>query len=278
MSDPLLAPWLVFGGASLAVGSAVGSFLNVVAYRLPRGRNLAHPPSACPHCGSAIRPWHNVPVLGWLMLRGRCADCADPIAARYPLVEAGCGLLWGLLFLTLMPTPETVLEPARLLVGGLFGVYFSALLAASLIDADHFILPDSITLPLIPLGIAVNAVLHGLGIGGLPLHSAVFGAVAGAGVMVGLTLVGRLMYGREAMGLGDAKLVAAVGAWQGLHPTLIVTVFAASLLGSVVGIALIAAGRRERASKLPFGPYLAAGALIAFVAGERLWALAGLPA
>ena len=263
--------WAALGVAAL-VGGLVGSFLNVVAWRLPNGRSVVHPPSACPHCGRPIRPWHNVPVLGWAMLRGKCADCASPIAVRYPLVEAACAGLWALLFVVMVPTAETLLEPGALPAFGAFALYFSALLAISLIDADHFIVPDVISLPLIPLGITAVALLSPLTTRVPDLPEVVLGAALGGGVMWGIAAGGRLAFGREAMGMGDVKLVAAIGAWQGAWPTLLLTIFGASLLGSIVGLGSMALRGRDRPAKIPFGPWLCAGALIAWVAGDWITA------
>jgi len=273
MGDPLFANWLVLLGAAGAVGGAIASFLNVVAWRLPAGRSVVHPPSACLHCRSAIRPWHNIPVLGWVLLRGRCYDCSEPISARYPLVELLGAAMWAVLFVAIMGAPPLLGQPRDLIGLGLFGAYFSALLAAALIDADHFILPDRITLPLIPLGIAANAALEWAGIGDASFVSSVFGAVAGGGVLIAIAELGRRMYGREAMGFGDVKLVAAIGAWQGLHPTLLLTILVGSLAGSIVGIVRIAKLGRQEGGKIPFGPFLIFGAFVSFVWGDQLWAM-----
>lgn len=268
--DPLAAHHRFLFGISLILGGLVGSFLNVVAHRLPAGRSVVHPPSACPRCDSRIRPWHNIPVLGWLLLRGRCRDCGLAIAARYPAVEAATAVLWGALFWIMVPDPATLLEPARLGAFVLYGAYFSALLAACLIDGDHFILPDVIILPLIPLGWIAVAILDGNGASSLPFPSAVLGTVVGTLALLAIAFAGRLAFGREAMGMGDVKLIAAIGAWQGLHPTLLLTIFGASLLGSVLGVGVMMLRGRDRPAKLPFGPYLAAAALISWLAGDRI--------
>jgi leader peptidase (prepilin peptidase)/N-methyltransferase len=271
--DPLTAGWRLLLTFGILVGAAIGSFLNVVAWRLPRGNPVTHPPSACPSCGHRIRPRHNVPVLGWLLLRGRCHDCDEPIAARYPLVEALGGGLWALLFWDFFPSPDRLTDPVQLAPFFACGLYFSALLAISLIDLDHFIVPDSISLPLIPLGIGAAALLDRAGLGRVDFPSSVFGAIVGGGSMLALALLGRLIYGREALGMGDVKLMAAIGAWQGLHPALLLTVFGGSLLGSVVGIGTIAVRGRDRQAKLPFGPFLCAAALVAWIGGDGLWEL-----
>ncbi len=272
MADPVTATWQLFLGFGAVVGGSIGSFLNVVVWRLPLGRSLSHPPSACPHCGHKIRPWHNLPVFGWLMLRGRCHDCSEPISARYPIVEMLCGLLWVLLFLNLLPEPQVLAEPAQLVGFCLYGAYFSALLAISLIDLDHFIVPDTISLPLIPIGLAAVAMLDAWGVGRVAFPDAVLGALVGGGGMWALAKFGELLYGREALGMGDVKLMAAIGAWQGLHPTLLLTLFGGATLGSVIGIGHMIKHGRDRQAKVPFGPFLCAGALISWLAGDLIWA------
>ncbi len=274
---PTPREWWTLLAAAVFVGACVGSFLNVVAARLPEGRSVSHPPSACPHCRHPIRPWDNVPVLAWLWLRARCRDCGEPISARYPLVEAGCAALWGLVFVVQVPDPAALADPAAALLPLVaWEVFFSALLAMSLVDADHFIIPDEISLPLIPLGIAAVAMLDAAGLGEVGFVQSVFGAIAGAGVMLAIRWLGGVMFRREAMGMGDVKLIAGIGAWMGLHPAIFLTIFGGSVIGAVVGIT-VSIVRRGKPPMLPFGPYLCAGALLAFVAGDRIMA-ALLPA
>lgn len=264
-------PWLFLLALCGALGAVVGSFLNVVSYRLPLGRSVVSPGSACPSCKSTIRPWHNIPVLSWLLLRGRCHDCGAGFSIRYPLVEAAAAGLWILVYLHFVPGPEALAGgPQPLIPVVLYGSYFSALLAISLIDAEHFIVPDVISLPLVPIGITAIALLDRAGLSEVPLPSAVAGAFAGALAMLALAGFGRLLLGREALGMGDVKLVAAIGAWQGAHPTLLLTIFIASLLGSIVGIAWMAVHGRQRHLKLPFGPYLCCGALAAWLWGRDI--------
>jgi len=273
MPAPTASEWWTLLAFTVFVGACVGSFLNVVAGRLPEGRSVSSPPSACPHCKHPIRPWHNIPVLGWLILAGRCRDCAEPISVRYPLVEAGCAALWALIFVTLVPDAAALTDPVGVLLPLLgFELFFSALLAISLIDADHFIVPDEISLPLIPLGIAATAMLHAAGLSTTSFVDVTFGAIAGAGVMLAIRALGYTLFRREAMGMGDVKLVAAVGAWMGLHPALFLTIFGGSVIGAVAGIS-VSLIRRGRPPMLPFGPYLCAGALLAFVWGDQVMAV-----
>ncbi len=261
--------WWFMLGMTAFVGGCVGSFLNVVAWRLPAGQSVVSPPSACPSCKASIRPRDNVPVVSWLILRGRCRDCSDPISGRYPLVEALSAGIWAGVFLHLIPGPVNLLSLEVFGLVGVYGLFFSALLAMSLIDADHFIIPDVISLPLIPLGIGTVAVLNLLGLESISVPASIFGATTGAGVMLAIALLGRLLFGREAMGMGDVKLVAAIGAWQGIWPALPLTVFLGSLLGSIFGIGstLVRGGKPP---KLPFGPYLCAGAYAAWLFGDLI--------
>ncbi len=249
------------------LGLAVGSFLNVVAHRVPAGESVVNPPSACPRCGTPVRARHNVPVLGWLVLRGRCFDCAEPISVRYPLVEAGTGLLFTLVALRLgIDDAGLRLLPAYLAFAGL-GVVLA------LIDLDVQRLPDAIVLPSYP----VLAVLLLLGGDGPALLRALVGALVLGGFFL---LVWLLAPG--GMGFGDVKLAPLVGgvtAYLGWG-TFLVGAFLAFLLGALAGVLLLAAGRAGRRSALPFGPFLVLGALSAVlgagVLGERYLTLVRL--
>ncbi len=235
-------------------GLIVGSYLNVVIHRLPRGVSTVLPRSRCGHCGSLIRARDNVPVLSWLLLRGRCRQCGTIIAWRYPVIEA----LTGLLFVAAMERFGPGVEAA---VAALFG---SLLIALAAIDAEHFILPDQITLPGIAVGMAVQPLVPWAGVG-----QALLGALLGAGLLLAAWGGWYLLRGEEGMGLGDVKMLAMVGAFLGWKGVL-VTLFFGSLLGAVVGLALIATGRGALGSKLPFGSFLAAGAAIALFWGRAM--------
>lgn len=266
---------------SIALGLVVGSFLNVVVYRLPimmerawqaeiataAGKepaqperfNLAWPGSHCPGCNAAIAARHNIPVLSWLLLRGRCAACGINISARYPIVEATTGLASAFVAWHFGPTWAT---PAALLL-----TWF--LIALSLIDFDTKYLPDSLTLPLLWLGILVTFV----DVEGMPLfadlHSSVIGAVAGYLSLWSVYQLFRLLTGKEGMGYGDFKLLAALGAWVGWQLLPLVIVLSAAV-GSVVGIALIVTGQRSRQAEIPFGPYLAGAGWLALLYGSDI--------
>lgn len=258
------------------IGLAVGSFLNVVIHRLPimmdrdwaaqcaelRGEEiapgdaltLAKPRSRCPSCGHVITAMENIPLLSWLMLRGRCSACGTRIAVRYPLVELLTGLFSAACAIAFGPTLQ--------LVGAL--VFVWALIALTFIDLDTQLLPDSITLPLVWAGLAINL------LGGFTdLESAVTGAIAGYLVLWTVFWGFKLVTGKEGMGYGDFKLLAAIGAFLGWQ-VLPAVILLSSLVGAVVGIAMIALRSHRREVPIPFGPYLAAAGLIALFFGPAI--------
>ena len=258
------------------LGLTVGSFLNVVIHRLPKmmtrawqqqcaelnGKeaedaptyNLLVPRSACPHCGHSISAAENIPVLSYLFLRGQCKGCGAAISARYPVVEAACGLLsayaaWHFGF-------------GWAALGALLLVW--ALLTLTCIDIDTQLLPDDITLPLLWLGLLFN--VSGTFVN---LSSAVMGAITGYLVLWSIYWLFKLVTGKEGMGYGDFKLLAAIGAWLGWQ-MLPLVIMLSSVVGAVVGITLIVAARHGRNVPIPFGPYLAGGGLIALFWGQTL--------
>jgi len=239
---------------AIGFGLLIGSFLNVVIHRLPLDESLVWPGSRCPACRAAIRPWDNIPLLSFLLLRGRCRACGAAISWRYPLVEA----LTAALFLLTVTTFGPTLQTALLLL------FLSGLVAVAFIDLDHQIIPNLVTLPGIPLGI-----LSGLVVADPPLLDRVIGALAGAGFLYLVLFYGSILYGQEAMGEGDLNLIALIGAFLGWQ-AVILTILIGCLAGSAVGLGLIAAGRLARRQHMPFGPFLAAGAVVALFWGETL--------
>jgi leader peptidase (prepilin peptidase) / N-methyltransferase len=262
------------------VGLMVGSFLNVVIHRLPimmeadwkqqcleflhpdqaasappsPRYNLVVPRSACPHCGHKITALENVPVISYLALRGKCSNCKAPINARYPAVE----LLTGLLTLA-------VAWKFGVSVQAISAIAFTwALIALTFIDADTTLLPDDITLPLLWAGLLVNA--FGLF---TSLSAAVFGAVAGYLVLWSVFWLFKLTTGKEGMGYGDFKLLAAIGAWLGWQ-MLPQVILLSALVGAIVGVIGIVVYGREKGAKIPFGPYLAAAGFIALLWGPQI--------
>jgi leader peptidase (prepilin peptidase) / N-methyltransferase len=283
--DPAL-----FAGFVFLVGLLVGSFLNVVIYRLPtmlerewrlqaadllrQGADtpaatpaapdrftLSTPRSACPVCKAPIRAWQNIPVLSWLMLRGRCASCKARISRRYPLVELATGILsawvaWHFGFGA----------PAACALAVTW-----ALIALTGIDIDHQLLPDNITLPLMWAGLAVAALIGPtLGVA-LPVSpkDAIIGAASGYVSLWLVFHVFRLVTGKEGMGYGDFKLFAALGAWMGWKVLPLVILLSAAT-GAILGISMILLRGRDRAAPMPFGPYLAAAGWLAMMYGDSL--------
>jgi leader peptidase (prepilin peptidase)/N-methyltransferase len=245
--------------ASLAglLGLAIGSFLNVVIYRVPAGESIISPPSRCPSCGHEIRNRHNVPVLGWLVLRGRCFDCEAPISARYPVVEALTAALFVLVTLRVLHLHLAPTLPAYL--------YFAAAgIALAMIDLDHKRLPDRIVLP----SYVVVAIL--LTIASAATHDwwALARAAIGAAALFAFYFATAFAY-PAGMGFGDVKLAGVLGGLLGYlsWSTLAVGAFGGFLLGAVGGVAVLASGRGGRKTAIPFGPFMIAAAILAiFVA------------
>lgn len=234
------------------LGAAIGSFLNVVIHRLPAGESVISPGSRCPGCGHGVRSRDNVPIVSWLLLRGRCRDCGEPISARYPLVEALTGALFVGVVLRGGLTPQLALDLP----------FVAVLVAIAFIDLDHRIVPNRLVYPTIVWGVVLTALLLP---GELPER-----LIAGAAAFAFLLTVA-LIYPRG-MGMGDVKLAGAMGVYLGL--AVVPALLAAFFVGSVVGIGLIARhGSAARKQAVPFAPFLAIGAVIGLLAGQELIAL-----
>ena len=252
--------WLIAGVAAV-LGLAIGSFLNVVVHRVPRGASIVSPPSACPRCGTPIRPRDNVPVLGWLLLRGRCRDCGEPISRRYPLVEAATGVAFALVTVFALTGDRTpAVLPAL--------VYLAAVsIALTLIDLDVRRLPDVIVLPSYVVLLALLGAASLVEGDWWPFVRTLIGMVAGFGFYFALAFIYP-----AGMGFGDVKLAGVLGmalAWFG-WAELVVGGFLGFLLGGVVGVLLILSGLATRKSMIPFGPYMILGAWVALVWGDDL--------
>lgn len=241
-----------FEVTAFLLGLVVGSFANVCIHRLPLGQSVVSPPSRCPRCGALIRPWDNLPVLSWLVLRGRCRSCRASISPRYPAVELTNGVLWLALALLRGPRPQTLVSM----------VLVSALLVLSLIDLDHMLLPDVITLPGIALGLAASA------LPGSPLRplEAVAAAAGGYLAFAAVWWIWRLLRGIDALGQGDWKLAAMLGACLGWQKMLL-TVFLACLIGAVVGVVVL---RLRGTDRLPLGTFLGAAGILVVFLGDPL--------
>jgi len=253
---------ILLGVYAAALGLIIGSYLNVVIYRLPLGLSTVLPRSRCPGCGAAIRAADNVPVISFLLLGGRCRSCRTRISWRYPLIEAVTSALFLASFLRFGPTPQA-----------LGAALFCALLVVlAMIDVDHMILPDVLTWPGIALGILLQPFLSWAslweGTWGAVAGS-VLGATLGAGILLAVWLAWYLIRHEEGMGLGDVKMLAFIGAFLGWKGVL-VSLFFAALSGAVVGLALMALGGIGAKAKLPFGAFLSLGGLIALFAGEPI--------
>lgn len=270
---------------TLVLGLLVGSFLNVVIYRLPKMMerdwqqqcrdfltndgdiatlpandstqepfNLMVPASRCPHCGHKIKPWENIPVISYLFLRGKCSNCKAGISIRYPIIELVTGLL-----------SVAVIYYVGVNWSGLAALIFTwSLITLTMIDFDTYLLPDDITLPLLWLGLIANS------FGTFTdLSSAVWGAIAGYLALWSVYKLFKLVTGKEGMGYGDFKLLAALGAWMGwqMLPQIILL---SSLVGAVIGISMIVIRGRDKNIPIPFGPYLAIAGWIAFVWGDTI--------
>jgi leader peptidase (prepilin peptidase)/N-methyltransferase len=275
--DFLASHVLAFVLCALLIGLLVGSFLNVVVYRLPKMMqrdwreqareilelptepqtqtfNLVLPNSQCPHCTHEIKPWENIPVISYLFLRGKCSSCKAPINLRYPLVELSCGLLSAFVAWHFGFTWQA--GSMLLLTWGL--------LAMSLIDVDHQLLPDSLVLPLLWLGLIANS--FGLF---TSLEDALWGAIAGYLSLWSVYWLFKLVTGKEGMGYGDFKLLAMLGAWGGWQ-VLPLTILLSSLVGAVLGLIMLRMRDAETSTPIPFGPYLAIAGWIALLWGEQI--------
>jgi leader peptidase (prepilin peptidase) / N-methyltransferase len=244
------AIFLVYAGVA---GLCIGSFLNVVIHRLPLGQSVVSPRSRCPKCGYSLQWYDNIPVLSWLMLRGRCRSCGAGVSIQYPLVE----LITGALFvLVVWMTPPGPLVATRLLL-------VSSLVALFAIDLEHQILPNVITLP----GIAIGLLLSLIAPPGW--KDALIGAALGGGILYAIAGAYYLWRREEGMGMGDVKMLAMIGAFLGWKAVL-VTLVLASFAGALIGVLLMAAQRGNMKFALPFGTFLALGAVAAMLVGDPL--------
>ncbi|MHC8297844.1 prepilin peptidase [Pseudomonas sp. ZS1P83] len=287
LNDILILYPLAFVIAAMLVGLLIGSFLNVVVWRLPKMLdrewrqeardvlglpsetplptfNLMLPHSQCPHCGHRIRAWENIPLLSYLFLRGRCSNCAAAISKRYLLTELACGLLSAL-------------------IAWHFGFGWQAcmalvlswgLLTMSLIDAEHQLLPDVLVLPLMWLGLIVNSFELFV-----PLPDALWGAVAGYMALWSVFWLFKLITGKDGIGHGDFKLLAMLGAWGGWQ-ILPLTILLSSLVGAIIGVILLRLRNAQTSTPIPFGPFLAIAGWIALLWGGQItdfyWQFVGL--
>lgn len=250
------------------LGSMVGSFLNVCVYRIPQGQSIVRPRSKCPKCENAIAWYDNIPLVSWLTLGAKCRHCGQPISWQYPLVEALTGTLFFLVFWRFGLAAAT---PVYMLLA-------AALVLVTFVDLTDWTIPDEVTLPGIPVGIAVSALGMFLGVAsGLQVTNvfdSLIGAILGAGILYGMDKLSLLLLKKRGMGLGDVKLMAMLGAFFGWWGVLLIIMIAA-ILGSIVGLTMVYLQKRrgdeEGSHYLPFGPYLSVAGLIVMFYGSTIW-------
>jgi leader peptidase (prepilin peptidase)/N-methyltransferase len=235
-------------------GICIGSFLNVCIFRLPAGKSIVHPPSSCPGCNAAIRFYDNIPVLSWFILRGQCRNCHAPIAFRYVMVELLGGFMAVCVYLRFGPSVQGIIY---------FG-FIAALLVITFIDIDYHIIPDVISLPGILLGFAVSFFIPTLN-----WMDSLLGILAGGGSLYAVAWGYERITGKEGMGGGDIKLLGMIGAfigWQGV----LLTIFMGSAIGTLVGLIDMRVKKKNMKMRIPFGPFLALGAIIHLFLGNEL--------
>jgi leader peptidase (prepilin peptidase)/N-methyltransferase len=235
-------------------GICIGSFLNVCIFRLPAGKSIVHPPSSCPGCNAAIRFYDNIPVLSWFILRGQCRNCHAPIAFRYVMVELLGGFMAVCVYLRFGPSVQGIIY---------FG-FIAALLVITFIDIDYHIIPDVISLPGILLGFAVSFFIPTLN-----WMDSLLGILAGGGSLYAVAWGYERITGKEGMGGGDIKFLGMIGAfigWQGV----LLTIFMGSAIGTLVGLIDMRVKKKNMKMRIPFGPFLALGAIIHLFLGNEL--------
>lgn len=260
-----LIPYLIVS----LFGLIVGSFLNVCIYRIPRGLSIIIPSSRCPSCNTPIKPWDNIPIVSYILLGGKCRFCKAKISFRYPLVELLNAIMYALILWRFDFGWHTVI----------YFVFSSSLIVITFIDLDFQIIPDKITLSGIPIGFLVGSFL-------LPdpfarssllgMKESLIGMVTGFGLFYLVALIGSAIFKKEALGGGDVKMMAMVGALMGWK-TVLLTTFLGSLTGSIVGVLLMVLKGKDRKAQLPFGPFLALGTIITLFYGQEIlsWYLGG---
>jgi leader peptidase (prepilin peptidase)/N-methyltransferase len=246
--------------APFLFGACIGSFLNVIVYRVPLGRSIVTPGSHCAACGKALRWFHNIPIFSWLFLNGEAACCGTRIDGRYPVIELVTALLTVALWQSFTPA-----------VAAVYLIFTYALIVGTCIDLDHFIIPDTVSLGGCGFGVLASLALpqlHETTSRLEALQSSGIGLFVGGGGLFAISVIGTLIFRKDAMGLGDVKLMGGIGAllgWEGV----VFTIVAASTLGSVIGLAVIVKRSRKSGVPIPFGPFLAGGAVLFMIRGRE---------
>ncbi|AFY72750.1 prepilin signal peptidase PulO-like peptidase [Synechococcus sp. PCC 7502] len=253
---------LIFQALAIIFGASIGSFLNVVIYRLPAGISILYPPSRCPSCFNRLKPIDNIPIIGWFLIKGKCRYCHQKVAWRYPLIEFLTALIFWLV------TVNFITKPPLVIVG--YCLFVSCLIALAVIDIDTMTLPN----PLTQLGLFSGICFHiciGISSGKSLLDQLIFsvlGAVVGIWLVDAVRFLGTWLLQREAMGAGDAKLAAMIGAWLGWQQVLL-TLFLAAVIGSLVGVFILRLINLAKTQPFAFGPFLAIAATFSLVYGEQ---------
>ncbi|MGD9875002.1 MAG: A24 family peptidase [Kiritimatiellia bacterium] len=244
-------------------GACVGSYLNVCIYRIPREESTIKPRSHCPHCGKLIAWYDNIPLLSWMALRAKCRNCKGKISSRYILVEALVAVLFFLVWMQYGLSPKTPVY--WLMMGGL--------VLGTFVDFEHMIIPDRVSLGGLAAGLILSPLipsLHGKSFWLDALMASAIGAALGGGLLYGVGVLGKMAFKKDAMGLGDVKLLAGLGAFLGWRAVLFI-IMVSSFIGAFVGMGFIIAKKHEWQSRIPYGPYIALAAMIWILWGPQMW-------
>lgn len=253
-------------------GAAVGSFLNVCIHRMPNEESIVSPPSHCPHCGQRIRWTDNIPLISFVALRGKCRHCRAPITPRYVLVEFLTAILFLWVWLKLTPWEHPPLYGIDFIKAPIYWLVIAGLIVATFIDFEHYIIPNEITLGGIVAGLVLSGIhpqLMDTSSIWVSLFRSLLGIIVGGATLLAIAIVGEKIFKKEAMGMGDVKLIAAIGAFLGWQATLF-TIFVSSLFGGVVGLILVLGSKKGWQSRIPYGPYIALGALLWMLCGSEI--------
>jgi leader peptidase (prepilin peptidase)/N-methyltransferase len=255
-----------------AFGAVVGSFLNVCIHRMPLDQSIVFPPSHCPHCNEGIRWADNIPLVSYLALGRKCRNCGAKISPRYFIVELLTALLFLLMWLKLTQWDDPPVHGIYFLKGPIYWMVIAGLIVATFIDFEHYIIPNEITVGGIIVGLLLSAVYPPLMDANsiqVSVVRSVLGVLVGGVTLLVVATVGEMIFKKEAMGMGDVKFLAAIGAFLGWEATLF-TIFISSLLGGVIGLILVIASKKGWQSRIPYGPYIALGALLWMFCGHEI--------
>ena len=277
-AEVTLFPWyMYFTVISVVLGACVGSFLNVCIYRIPLEQSVVSPPSHCFSCGKGVAPYDNIPIFSYLILGGKCRHCKTGYSPRYMFVEMFVAALFFLIWCSWgdAPRPFGLVAYAPVALVPVYWLFCGLLVLGSFVDLDHRIIPDRVTIGGAILGVICSVLVPGLhGVEAVTwwdgLQASLIGAGVGFGLLWGVGVFGKVLFKRDAMGFGDVKLMAAVGAFLGWDAVLFTMMFG-SLIGAVVGITMIVARGRDKQEPIPFGPFLSAAAMTWVFWGQAWW-------